>query len=197
MPNLDSAGAAAPVTKSVEPASAPLLVLFASKAKSHIERARVSFEKYLSAGGLRVDLLAGVEDLWGEVQKYHNPDRSLILWDASAGMPPKEIEMLIHGLNDGEWRAGVRHASLSVCRGGSGWERKFGLALGSLRRRVGLISDPHPPCLAAPLSFVQSQQDLLNRTPETDWISVLIKASRRGRVRMIEAPVMWAKRYAE
>ncbi len=197
MPKLESVGATASSAKSAGSSSAPLLMLFASKAKSHIECARFSFEKYLSSGGLGVDVLVGPEDLWDAVQKNHGSDRSLILWDASAGMPPKEIEMLIHGLSIGEWRAGVRHAPLSVCRGGSGRERKFGLALGSLRRLAGLVSDSHPPCLALPLSFVRSHQNLLSTAPEADWVSLLIKASRRNQIRIVEAPVMWAKRYAE
>lgn len=165
---------------------------------------REGFERYHAAGGTEAEVLSGGERALERLRQMSSartsaapsmppPPATIVCWNAAAGMPPKEIEVLVRGLAPGEWRAGSRNAALSEGRGLKRWARRRGRWTGFIRARLGLFSDPHPPCIALPASAVLSLAAQLSAAPDRDWIGVLLGCARRDRVRVVEAPVMWVQ----
>lgn len=179
----------------------PLVIVHADRSEWTADCVQ-RFERYRSAGGMdaRVveagpssDLLSVLARSAGSREAGSGP---AVLWDASAGMPCKEIELLVRGIGPGEWRAGVRYSRLSVCRGADRIRGRAPAFLSAVRRLAGLVSDPCPPCLALP---ARTLIDVLTRYPGTGvsgWTHRLLAEARRSGTRIIEAPVMWARRAA-
>jgi len=170
----------------------PVLVLIVPDAAHPAAHAEAAFSRYQAAGGFGLEVRSDRAAVLAAVRDSVDADRHLVIWDASAGMPPKEIEILVHGLTPGEWRAGTRRASLSVVRGGTGLDRVIANTTGGLRRAAGLSSESCPPCLAVPLAFVRAHIDRLSALSVSGWTTILLRAARREGIRVVEAPVMSA-----
>jgi hypothetical protein len=173
-------------------AAASIHVLIVGDAAHPAAPVEAAFGRYRTAGGLALDISSGRAVFLDSIRGSADPRGHLVIWDGSAGMPPKEIEILVHGLASGEWRMGTRRAALSVSRSGAGMGRAFRKAAGALRRAAGLPSESNPPCFAVPVPFVRSHADRLSAAPEKEWAALMLRAARREGVRVVEAPVMSA-----
>ncbi len=174
-------------------ALAPTLIMIVLEAGRSPGPVTAAFAKYRAAAGtFALDVRSDRAAVLSALQDDPGSDRHLVLWDASAGMPPKEIEILVHGLAPGSWRAGTRRAALSVSRGGTAWGRWSARIAGGLRRAAGNLSESRPPCLAVPAAFIRDRIDQLSAAAETEWTAILVRAARREGIRIVEAPVMSA-----
>lgn len=167
------------------------VILFASTACADVPEWSQRFERYRNAGGRQVRVLT--VDRTGREWLGALPDAegAAVLWDVAGGVPPKEIELLARDWRAGDWRAGVRFSG-SPARGVSAWRLAVGRLIGQARRLLGLVSDPHPPCIAVSCAELKRRADLLVRTSPHDWTAVLIQSALRDRSAVREVPLMWS-----
>lgn len=170
--------------------SGAYLWIYASGSGSDAADCEKSFDRYRAASGceLRVEAL-GAD---GAPSASRLPQ---VLWDASAGVPPKEIEALLARSSAGSgWCAGVRSADPREVRGLGRATAIWMKGAGQVRKFLGQVSDGRPPCLVLPRSEFDQHRSSLEPLPPDRWIRELLRSAARKGTRVPEAPVMWSVR---